>query len=203
MERREVHLDYREILRRLVIGDTSFLNDVRPEQPSNITASGLDPKTAALARLGASVAMITSPSGYQSHVDAAFAAGATVDEIVGVLIAVGPTVGLARLVMAAVTAWAGGGLRHRRRPGTPRPRVTNPVRPGCATSAAPYRGAATPSLRAAAQSPGTPSMRSSSEHPTASRTRQPGGSRRHPPAHTTRSSSTGLPAWARPTCFTP
>ena len=45
--------------------------------------------------------MITSPSGYQSNIDAAFAAGATVDEIVGVLIAVGPTVGLARLVMAA------------------------------------------------------------------------------------------------------
>ena len=31
MECPEVHLDYREILRRLVIGDTSFLNDICPE----------------------------------------------------------------------------------------------------------------------------------------------------------------------------
>ena len=101
MERQQVRLDYREILRRLAIGDTSFLYSIRPDPASNLTALGLDPKTAALASLGASVAMVTSASGYQSHVDAAFAAGATVDEIVGVLIAVGPTVGLARIVQAA------------------------------------------------------------------------------------------------------
>ena len=94
-------MDYREILRRLAIGDTSILESVRCHPASSVKAFGLDPKMAAFARLGASVALGTRPSGYQSHVDEAFAAGATVDEVVGVLVAVGPTVGLARLMLAA------------------------------------------------------------------------------------------------------
>jgi alkylhydroperoxidase/carboxymuconolactone decarboxylase family protein YurZ len=66
------------------------------------SAMGLDPKSAAFARLGASVALGTTSSGFQSYVDEAFAAGATVNEIVGVLVAVGPTVGLARVISAAL-----------------------------------------------------------------------------------------------------
>ncbi len=94
-------MDYRDILRRLAIGDTSILEEMLSDEASNATRCRLDPKAAAFARLGASVAMGTSPAGYQSYVDAAFAAGATVDDIVGALIAVGPTVGLARLMLAA------------------------------------------------------------------------------------------------------
>ena len=61
----------------------------------------LDPKTRAFARLGASVALGANTSGFQSDVDAALAAGASVGEVVGVLIAVAPTVGVAKLVLAA------------------------------------------------------------------------------------------------------
>ena len=93
-------MDYQEILRRLAIGDTSFIA-VRANDARSVAASGLDPKTHAFACLGASVALGVSPSAYQDHVDAAFTAGVTVDEIVGVLIAVAPTVGLAKVVSAA------------------------------------------------------------------------------------------------------
>ena len=61
----------------------------------------LDQKTHALVRLGASLAIDAAPSSYQSNVELALAAGASIDEIVGTLIAVAPTVGLARVVSAA------------------------------------------------------------------------------------------------------
>lgn len=94
-------MDHQEILRRLAIGDTSFLDGVPPNRASLLAGSRLDPKTDAFARLGALVGLGASASGYQEHVDAAFAAGATVSEIVGVLLAVGPAVGQARVVAAA------------------------------------------------------------------------------------------------------
>ncbi len=94
-------MDYRDFFRRLAIGDPSFLKDIVSDEASKVSASGLDPKSAAFARLSASVAVGTSPPGYQGHLDAAFAAGATMEEIVGVLIAVGPTIGLAKLVLEA------------------------------------------------------------------------------------------------------
>ena len=63
--------------------------------------STLDEKTHALARLSASLAIDAAPISYQSSVELALAAGATVDEIVGCLIAVAPVIGLARVVSAA------------------------------------------------------------------------------------------------------
>ena len=63
--------------------------------------SRLAPKTHALVRLGALLAMDSASSSYQATVEAALAAGATVDEVVGTVIAVAPTVGLARVVSAA------------------------------------------------------------------------------------------------------
>ena len=66
-----------------------------------VEVSGLDQRTHALVRLGAALAVDAAPSSYQSTIDMAFAAGASIDEIVGTLIAVAPTVGLARVVSAA------------------------------------------------------------------------------------------------------
>jgi 4-carboxymuconolactone decarboxylase len=68
---------------------------------TNVDASGLDPKTHALVRLGALIALDASQSSFQWNAATALASGATVDEIVGVLIAVAPTVGVARVVSAA------------------------------------------------------------------------------------------------------
>jgi 4-carboxymuconolactone decarboxylase len=63
-------------------------------------ASGLDDKTIALVRLSALVALDAAPSSYRRMTDMAFGAGATVDDVVATLVAVAPTVGLARLVTA-------------------------------------------------------------------------------------------------------
>jgi alkylhydroperoxidase/carboxymuconolactone decarboxylase family protein YurZ len=63
--------------------------------------SALDQKTEALVRLGASLALDAAVSSYQANVEMALAASASIDEIVGTLIAVAPTVGLVRTVSAA------------------------------------------------------------------------------------------------------
>ncbi len=101
MEYLKVYMDYRNILRRLAMGDTSLVESTLCDETGNMSAPRLDPRTAAFARLGALVAMGTSPSGYQGHVDSAFAAGATPEEVVSMLVAIARTIGLARVMSAA------------------------------------------------------------------------------------------------------
>jgi len=92
---------HEDALRSMALSDERFIEKVLSMQLGNIEASGLDPKTHALVRLGALVALDAAPASYQWNASMALASGATVDEIVGVLIAVAPTVGLARVVSAA------------------------------------------------------------------------------------------------------
>ena len=92
---------YKETLRSLALNDEQFVNSVLGMAHDTVEASSLDPKTHALLRLGAALAVDAASSSYQSIVEMAQAAGATVDEIVGCLIAVAPTIGLARAVSAA------------------------------------------------------------------------------------------------------
>ena len=92
---------YKETLRSLALNDESFLESVLGMGHDTVEVSRLDKKTHALVRLGAAFAIDAAPSSYQSTIDLALAAGAQVDEIVGTLIAVAPTVGTARVVSAA------------------------------------------------------------------------------------------------------
>jgi alkylhydroperoxidase/carboxymuconolactone decarboxylase family protein YurZ len=92
---------YRETLRRLALNDVQFVDSVLGMGRDTVESSQLDPKTHALARLAAALAMDGALNTYQAGVEVAFAAGASVDEIVGTLIAVAPTIGLARVVSAA------------------------------------------------------------------------------------------------------
>jgi alkylhydroperoxidase/carboxymuconolactone decarboxylase family protein YurZ len=92
---------YKHTLRSLALNDERFVESVLGMGRDTVEASGLDPKTHALLRLAASLAVDAAPSSYHSIVETAQAAGATVDEIVGCLIAVAPVVGLARVVSAA------------------------------------------------------------------------------------------------------
>ena len=68
---------------------------------TTVAVSHLDHKTHALVRLAAALALDAPPSLYQATIHTALAAGASLDEIVGALIAVAPTVGIARVVSAA------------------------------------------------------------------------------------------------------
>jgi alkylhydroperoxidase/carboxymuconolactone decarboxylase family protein YurZ len=93
--------EYEERLRSLALNDEHFARSVLGIELDTADVSRLDAKTHALIRLGALLAVDAAPSSYQASVEAASAAGATVDEIVGAVIAVAPTVGLARVVSAA------------------------------------------------------------------------------------------------------
>ena len=93
--------EYKETLRRLALNDETFVTAVLGMGRDTVEVSRLDQKTHALARLSASLAVDAAPISYQSSVELALAAGATVDEIVGCLIAVAPVIGLARVVSAA------------------------------------------------------------------------------------------------------
>jgi 4-carboxymuconolactone decarboxylase len=88
-------------LRSLALNDESVLASLLGARLDPDELSGLDAKTLALVRLGAVVALGGSPVTYQWATQAALAAGATDDEIVGALIAVTPVSGLTRAVLAA------------------------------------------------------------------------------------------------------
>ncbi len=92
---------YKEILRRLALNDEGYLESALGMGHDTVEASGLDKKTHALVRLGALLAIDAASCSYQANAEVALAAGATIDEIVGTLIAVAPTIGLTRVVSAA------------------------------------------------------------------------------------------------------
>ncbi len=88
------------LLRRLALNDE--------ESVGMVLASGSDagpapllPKVDLLVQLGALLALGAATSSLRATVDRAVEAGATESEIVGVLIAVAPAVGLARVVSTA------------------------------------------------------------------------------------------------------
>jgi 4-carboxymuconolactone decarboxylase len=92
-------LDHTEQLRRLAINDTEFAE--RCLRGADAGPPGRDPKTQALARLAALIAVGGSESSFGAHADAAVSAGATAAEIVAILIGLVPTVGFPRVVAAA------------------------------------------------------------------------------------------------------
>ena len=69
--------------------------------PETAGATALRPKVDVLVQLGALLALGASTNSLRATVGRAVEAGATEAEIVGVLIAVAPTVGLARVVSTA------------------------------------------------------------------------------------------------------
>jgi 4-carboxymuconolactone decarboxylase len=88
-------------LARLAIADDAYFETLLAREATNVTESRLDPKTHALVRLGALVAIDSASAGYMSTLETARRRGATDDEIVGCLIAVLPAIGVARVVSAA------------------------------------------------------------------------------------------------------
>jgi alkylhydroperoxidase/carboxymuconolactone decarboxylase family protein YurZ len=91
-------LDYRDLLRRLAINDSTVT-----ETSANPAGADpvLDPKTLALIRIAALVAERGPVPSLGEQADAAWSAGATGNEIVGVLIGLVPVLGLPCIVDAA------------------------------------------------------------------------------------------------------
>jgi 4-carboxymuconolactone decarboxylase len=92
---------FQEILRRLAIFDEEFVEDQAGLGLGLPGAQVLDPKTAALARVGVLAAIGAPEVCLEWGSSRALAAGATEDEITGVLLAIAPVIGLGRIVGAA------------------------------------------------------------------------------------------------------
>ena len=92
------HLDYKERLRSLAINDAHFAEG---SLGAALESPDLDPKTLALIRIAALVAVGGAIPSYGEHVDVAVSAGATAAEIVDVLVGIVPIVGLPCVVEAA------------------------------------------------------------------------------------------------------
>ena len=93
--------DFECILRKLTVGDDRYIESILVPDEGSAEAVGIDARAVALTRLGALISVGGEPPSYMSVVDEALAAGATVGEVVGTLIAVLPVVGSARVVAAA------------------------------------------------------------------------------------------------------
>ena len=92
-------MGYTDRLRQLAINDAELgAGSVRG---ADAEPEGLDPKTLALVRLAALIAVGGAVPSYGAQADAAVSSGATVDEIVEVLVGVVPIVGLPCAVAAA------------------------------------------------------------------------------------------------------
>src|SRR3954454_15803912 len=92
-------MDYTEVLRRLAFHDTRFTDECVSRARDR--SFKLDAKTVSLVRIGVLVAVGGAVPSYGAEVDAALSAGATVDEIVQVLVELIPVVGPLSVVAAA------------------------------------------------------------------------------------------------------
>jgi alkylhydroperoxidase/carboxymuconolactone decarboxylase family protein YurZ len=91
--------DVEDALRKLMLHDDAFIESALGCGPHG--ACGLDPKTLALLRIAALIAIGGSLTSFLSRVEAALIEDATPEEIVGVLIGIAPEVGDARAAAAA------------------------------------------------------------------------------------------------------
>ena len=92
-------MDYTDRLRHLALNDQGFVHRESCECATGIP--DVDPKTLALTRLAALVAVGGADPSYGAQTDASVDAGATAAEIVDVLVGIIPVVGLPRVVEAA------------------------------------------------------------------------------------------------------
>ncbi|MBK9180394.1 MAG: carboxymuconolactone decarboxylase family protein [Acidimicrobiales bacterium] len=98
------------ILEGLATHDPSVLESLLAAQLENLDASGLDPDTYFLVKIAALVAIDAAPASFVWQIGLALEAGVTPEQIVGVLVALAPTVGNARIVAAAPEIALGLGL---------------------------------------------------------------------------------------------
>jgi 4-carboxymuconolactone decarboxylase len=96
-----VNRDHEDLLRRLAVNDEGVLEGLLGAEFADAEPQGLDDKTVALVRLAGLIALESAPASYQWSVTIALAAGATDGEVVAVLVALAPIVGIARASSAA------------------------------------------------------------------------------------------------------
>ena len=90
-----------DALAALALGQTTMLEQAEDLREQLRQGSGLDPRSFALVKIAALVAVDAPPASYLWQVSNALDAGATPNEILGVMRAVAPQVGGPRVVAAA------------------------------------------------------------------------------------------------------
>ena len=90
-----------DLLEQMADNNPDLVQGLIGLQIQNIENSGLDPRTHALVRIASLITLGAPPASFAWQVSLAREAGATADEIAGVLVAVAPTAGLPRVVAAA------------------------------------------------------------------------------------------------------
>lgn len=93
--------DYERMLRQLAVSDERLVASLLAQDDPAVTDRRSCEQTRPLFQLAALIAIGGTPASYQAVVDSALAAGAGVQDIVEVLLAVVGTVGSARVVAAA------------------------------------------------------------------------------------------------------
>jgi 4-carboxymuconolactone decarboxylase len=90
-----------EAFRRLTIGDTGLIASLGDEDAPRRLGVRLDPRTEALVRIGALIALDAPPASFRCAVEDAQRVGARQEDLLATLMAVAGTVGTARVVSAA------------------------------------------------------------------------------------------------------
>jgi 4-carboxymuconolactone decarboxylase len=90
-----------DLLRRVALNDENVLGDVMTRRVGLDYRTELGSRVELLVRLGALLALGAAAPSLREVVEKASAAGVTTDEIVGVLVCVGPTIGVASMVASA------------------------------------------------------------------------------------------------------
>jgi len=97
----EVTTETADTLRGLSLGEASVIDGLVGLQLENLEDSGLDPRTYALVKVAALIALDAPPASFMAQVGFALEAGVGAEELLGVLVAVGPQVGMPKVVAAA------------------------------------------------------------------------------------------------------
>lgn len=93
--------DHGDTLKGLAVHDMGVIGSLLEMQLENIEQSGLDPRTHALVRIAALITLDAAPASFMWQVGLALESGVTPDEIIGVMIALAPTIGMAKIVASA------------------------------------------------------------------------------------------------------
>jgi alkylhydroperoxidase/carboxymuconolactone decarboxylase family protein YurZ len=96
-----VGADTHQTLSNLSIGRSDILERAVGLREADREASGLDPRTFALCKIAALIALDAPPASYAWQLGNALADGVTAEDILGVLVAVAPQVGGPRVIAAA------------------------------------------------------------------------------------------------------
>lgn len=93
--------DVEDTFRRLTLGDATLVAAMAGPEGPTLEVARLDLRTETLLRIGALIALDAPQSSYRAAVDAAQMAGARLEDLLAVLVAVAASVGSARVVSAA------------------------------------------------------------------------------------------------------